>query len=481
MLTHLLKASFLSALLVQGLTADVTQHTFPDGASLSYSLTDVTSSPTPVEGVAFHLPYLNESKILGKSELSKDSSKESYTIRIDHKIDPNASIQLDASSDNSGTLIVNDKGNITLQLNENGEAVQGSNVIFTYDTKTLKAESMEYSHEYKKSNADENLFSNKVNLLFKNGITLHNIDLNDPFALQEIGNNPFSQFKEVMLNFSYLSTKDVGDYQKDQNAIFRAKGPKGFELESTLKAEIPFPKVPGAEKLEGYSFVLSVPVIDLRIEGDEDKKLLKDTLDYNVKVYETILEKYSNDIAKQILASLQKHSEEIVNRHFQYFTEFSKDDIASFLLNVKGAATKEDLTGDKLASIAELDLAIRKFIMQSNFKMLANGAYSCVVSFPSPESSIRELSHFIRTNAFLVEPILKDLGYWEAVQNGSDPDKMLNLLRQLSDDPKATGNSPLTITVKMDDKGMTVGTLNMERAAQLVVGWALMAFPLPIK
>ena len=483
MLKQTIKTTILSALLIQNLTADSSEHTFADGAILHYTLPEgkqeLSKSPLEMSDINIDFPYLNEAKIVGKSKLSKEDAAADYKILLSPEIDPSAYLEFDFSTPESTTLRNNEKGTLSIQLNEGGEFIQGSHVIAAQGLTTIKVETLDYSHEYKKADEKNDSYSNTLKLLLKNGETIHNIDTKDPFALQEIINNPFSQFKEIAFSLSYLSSKNIDEDVKNINAALSTKGHKGFTLESTLTSENPFAKVQGAEKLEGFTFTLSIPTIDLRIEGEKEKNQLRDALEYNIKVYEAILEQHPNSFTDKILASLKKNEKELIERNYKYFTEFSKDDIFSFLLQLKGASTNpSESQQGRISSLAELALTARKFNMKVDFEMDQNGAYKSVIFFNEPDTSIKELSHFIRTNAFLVEPILKDLGYLEIVQNSSNPEKMLNLLRQLSDDPKATGNSPLTITATVDEKGVMIGTLSMERAAQLVMGWALMAFPL---
>lgn len=484
MFKQTLKTLALSTLLIQGLAAESTEHTFPDGASLTYSLPEgnssLSKSPIMVEELKINFPYFSdEAKLVGKAALSQEGTK--YLISLNPDDDSSAYFDLIPASEGTATLKNTQKGSLKVEIDEGGESVHGTNIVLSHMMTTLKAEELDYTHEFKKVDGKDEIFSNKVKLLLKNGESIHNIDTKDPFALQEIINNPFSQFKETILEFSYLAPKNTDESAKDINATFVARGHKGFNLESSFKSENPFAKTPGAEKFDGFIFTLSAPKIDLRIEDENDKKQLKDALVYNVNLYESLLEQHPNAVTEKILESLRKNSAEIIERNYKYLTEFSKDDIGSFLLTVKGASRTPDLPEGKIAVLGAVDLVIRKFNLNLDLEMDTNGAYNGILALPEPETSIKELSRFIRMNAYLVEPIVRDLGYWEPIQNASDPEKMLGLLRQLSDKPDATGDAPLRITVKVDENGMSVGTLSMDRAAQLVVGWALMAFPIPLK
>lgn len=480
MLKHTIKASIISMLLASNaLSADATEHTFADGAIVHYTLPEgtpeLTDKPSTFTDVKFLFPFIGETALFGKGELSKDE-KGQYTLTLNPKIDPSARIDNAMPIKTWASLKVNDKGSLVIQLSDAGESLKATQFILNQGVSQITGDQFDFTHEFKKVDGSEELYSNKSQVLITNGVSLP-LQPEEPKEtdIEPLGKNPFSEFKEIAATVSYISGKDYTDYKKDLDAKYYIKGHKNFVLEGTAVAGYPFDNVAGAEKLPGFTMTISVPVIDARVETEEEKKAILLTMKHNVKAYEEILAQYQNPFTDSIVSSVRKNQDELVKRMYQYFTDFSKDDIGSFFLTVKTASQELNSASDR--SLAEADIVVRKF----NLKVLVDGtenSQKIIVRMEQPETSINELTKYIQSNAKVLEPVLKDLGYWEVVNNFANADKLLSLLRQLSDDPKATGNTPLVITYIINAKEAKVGTLSQDVASQILLGWVLSIVPL---
>ncbi len=457
------------------LSGESIQHTFLDGTTLKYSVLEKTAPDTSstVNQVSFTLPYLGTLKLNGKADLKTNAPDSDYTVIISPQIDPSAVLEYVNLPTGAFYLKPSPKGILEIQLSNLGERVKGSNVVIESSYSQATIEQIEESHEFTKVAGSDELFLNKGYQILKKLTSKGFTEEYSPNVLRVGFDNPYGKLAEVRTDYSYVSGKDPFDYQKDFAGTLSLKGEKEFVLNADLHAGIPFSKPSGAEKLEGFTFNLSVPVIDLRLENDAEKKQLRDTLQNNIKVYESVLEKYSNPITASLLDSIRKNSEEIINRHMKYFEDLTKEDINFFKTSFKGAQSSETS-----ATMAELDIESKDFALKLEFINPVGQAVKLVLTMPKPQTTTKKISSNLRLGAWIFEPVIRDMGYWDAIQNVSDADKLLGLIRQLSDDPAATGDAPLTITIEQDENGWKIGTLTQEKAYQIILGWFLMSLPL---
>lgn len=478
LLRHTLRASIFSLLILQAttgaLSADTTTHTFADGATLNYALPEGTAelskTPVTISVAKFEIPYIGEVSLKGNGTLSKDTTNQ-YILTVT----PNAALENNSLLKLWPLLKASEKGTLVVQLSDAGETIQATDFVIEQEVSLITGEKLDYSHTYKKVEGSEELYANTTKLLITNGETKSLEKAPSEPSLESLVNNPFSQFKELLVDFSYVSGKDYGDFKKDLKANYHAKGHKGFILNGNIDSGFPFAKTPGGENIPGYTFTVSMPVIEFKPETEEEKAALLDVLKRNITVYEHMLTQYQNSFTDSILASVKKHKDVIVERSYQYFSQLTKEDKSSLFLTLMTAKQETNSPADR--SFADLDLSIRNFKLKVAFAG-AEMSQKIVVQMAQPETSIKEMTSFIQSQAFIIEPVLKDLGYLEIVRNFANPEKILPLLRQLSDDPAATGDAPLVITFVSDVGGTKVGTLTNEKAGQLLLGWVLSIVPI---
>jgi hypothetical protein len=474
-LKNSIKTSVIGLLLAsRALAADVTEHTFLDGAAIRYTLpegvTELTATPTTLSDVKYLLPFIGEISLSGKGTLAKEENG-TYQLTLNPKIDAEANI-LNASNLLTWKFLkAGEKGNITLTVSDAGEHLKAEQFVFNQVYSQLAGELLEFNHEFTKTGEEDDYYSNKVNIVISNAMStsLPAKDQIEPVI------NPFGAFKELSVVYSYISGKDYSDYKKNLDLKYHVKGHHNFQLNGTAIAGYPFAKVAGAENLPGYTVTVAAPVIDMSLKSEEEKKGVLATIQHNVKAYEDLLKQYNNPFADTIAASIQKHQDVLAKRTYDYFSNFTKADVGSFFLTFKFGTQNLNAPSDR--SLSEIDVVIRKF----NVKVLSDATESSqkmVLSMEHPQTSINELVGYIMTNATIVEPILVDLGYWDIVRNFANAEKLLSLLRQLSDDPKATGDAPLVITYIVNASGAKVGTISFEGATQAVMGWMLSIVPI---
>lgn len=474
-LKNSIKTSLIGLLLASNaLAADVTEHTFLDGAAIRYTLpegvTGLTATPTTFTDVKYLIPFIGEISLSGKGELTKDE-KGTYQLTLNPKIDAEANIQNESTLLAWKFLKTGEKGSLTLTVNDGGEHLKAEQFILNQVYSQLAGELLEFNHEFAKAGEEDDYYSNKVNILISNGLST-SFPVKDQI---EPVNNPFGVFKEIGVAYSYISGKDYSDYKKNLDLKYHIKGHRNFQLDGTAIAGYPFAKVAGAENLPGYTITVAAPVIDLSLNSEEEKKGVLTTIQHNVKAYEELLKQYNNPLADAIAASIQKHQDVLAKRTYDYFSNFTKEDAGSFFLTFKFGSQNLNAPSDR--TLNEVDIVIRKF----NMKILSDATESSqkiVLSMEHPQTSIQELVGYVMTNATIIEPILVDLGYWDIVRNFANAEKLLSLLRQLSDDPKATGDAPLVITYTVSATGAKVGTVSFEGATQAVMGWMLSIVPI---
>lgn len=480
---QILKASLLSLLMLGGetgtLAADSIEHTFNHGSAIEYSFGEkaVEASATPAipTELRLKLPFFGEMTLKGKGELSKKENND-YTLKLNPQIDLSAYLENTSGNLLWNKFFANKEGAIVLQVNEEGESIEAKNFTIDQDLSQLQAEALEYSHTMKKLEGSEELYSNKGKFLLTNGkhIPKTESDL-DEDQLLALLKNPFSKFKEVLIDFSYVSGKEFDDYRKDLNGKYHAKGHNNFILDGSITSGFPFEKIPEAKDLPGFTFTLSVPSIDIRVEGEEEKKGVLETLKHNYKYYIKLLEEHQNSITTPLLESLKKNEKEVTDRFYKFFTEFKKEDIFSLFFTFKQA--KPEDPNAIIPMFVEGNLIVRDFNIKA-FAASTEKSPSIVISMENPELSIQDFVKHIQEDAWLLEPVLKDLGTWDIIQNIANPERILHLLRELSDNPKASAKDPLVITVRLNENQTTIGTLTEDKATQLMMGWFLTVVPI---
>ncbi len=478
-LKNSIKTTFIGVLLAsKALAADVTEHTFSGGTFIRYTLPEgvsaLTATPTTLTDVKYSIPFVGEVSLSGKGNLIKTENGE-YQLTLNPQIDADAAIQNGSPVLTWKFIKSGDNGALTLNVSDAGEHLKVAPFVLNQVYNQLVGESFEFKHEFTKSDEDDDSYVNKETLLITNAVSSSLQKDADTKTQIEPIKNPFGVFKEISAVASYISGKDYSDYKKNLDLKYHIKGQQNFQLDGTAVAGYPFAKVAGAENLPGYTATVAVPVIDLSLNTDEEKKAVRVTVEHNIDAYQEILKDYNNPFTNAIAASLAKHKEELVKRVFDYFTNFSKDDVGSFFLTIKFG--NQNLNAQSDRTLSEIDLVIRKF----NLKVLSDvteSSQKVVFSMEHPQTSIQELVSYVMSNATIVEPILVDLGYWEVVKNFANAEKLLSLLRQLSNDPKATGDAPLTITYAVTSAGTKVGTVSIEGATQAVMTWMLSIVPI---
>lgn len=480
---QILTASLLSLLLLSGetgtLSADSIEHSFTNGAAIEYSFGEkaVEASPTPAipTELQLKLPFFGEMALRGKGELSKTENNH-YTLKLNPQIDPSAYLENLSGNSLWEKFFANAQGSIVLQATEEGENIEAKNFTIDQGGNTLQAEGLQYSHTTKKVEGSDELYSNNAKFLLTNGSNIpRTVSDEDEEKRLVILKNPFTKVKEVLIDFSYVSGKNFDDYKKDLNGKYHAKGHNNFILDGTITSGFPFEKIPEAKTLPGFTFTLSVPSIDLRLEGEEEKKGFLETFKHSYKYYIKLLEEHQNSFTTPLLESLKKHEQEITNRFYKYFTEFKKEDIFSLFFSIKHAKPEDPNT--LIPMFVEGNLIIGDF----NTKVFVASTEKdpkIVISMENPELSVQDLVKQIQLDAHLIEPVLKDLGSWEIIQNVANSERILHLLRQLSDNPKASGKDPLVITVRLNENQTTIGTLTEDKATQLMMGWFLTVVPI---
>lgn len=476
MFTQTLKTCVCTLLAASSMMhAESTAHTFLDGSTLQY--TQLTESSKQVNQAVIDLPFMGPLKLVGTAELLKNGSEKDYTVTINPLIDPSAFFEHNGFFGSWFNIKTLPKGSFSVQLSDAGEIVKASQFVVESSNSQAIIGEFQATHEFTPLPNSKGLFLNKFHKTVKNVETKHFLEQYDPHVLRVGLKNVYGNLEEVITDISFISSATPQEYEKDLVGSISVKGKKGFTLNANVKAENPYASTPGGEHMEGFTFTLSAPVIDLSIPTPEEKKDLKEALQTNIAVYESVLEKAQTQMTAAIATSLRKHKDEIVNRAMKHFEGLTKEEAQSLNLSIKHAHTPVPNPTDDNSTLGELNFAMKDFVLNIELNQLQNQPAKLIVTMPKPETAVKKLMGDIRVLAWIYEPVLQDLGYYETIQNVTDPQKLLMLLRQLSDDPAALGDAPYKMTVQIDDNGIKIGTLTQEKATQVVLGWVLMTLP----